>query len=267
MAISTTGLNFIILPTSMTGVNTSMLNVLPAMTTIKPLTVITTAAVNKPQYSGTPPLKPAKKFRDEQEEILRCKRRLDFASLGLKSLQRPQTATVMRRNERERNRVKLINHTFTKLRHHLPQVGTTSKGKNKKISKVDTLRHAIDYIRGLQDLIDDHDAISTAFNDLSPTCTTAPTNTSTVSFQSSQPSPTSISGTDSTGMAVNSPGSTCSSAGSSPEDHVVGELEPPLSPEDEDLLLGDFANWLNECQADHQTPQPPQETFMVSVFT
>jgi hypothetical protein len=63
--------------------------------------------------------------------------------------------SVARRNERERNRVKHINRTFTILRQHLP-----AKKANKKLSKVDTLRSAVTYIRQLQGMIDDHDTMA-----------------------------------------------------------------------------------------------------------
>ncbi|KAK3776438.1 hypothetical protein RRG08_023790 [Elysia crispata] len=80
-----------------------------------------------------------------------CRRRLDFndgASVLEISLEAP--VAVAKRNERERNRVKLINMTFQKLRQHLPLMGVGSKGKSRKLSKVQTLRSAIDYIRELQ---------------------------------------------------------------------------------------------------------------------
>ena len=78
--------------------------------------------------------------------------KVDFTDLAqLAALRRPRGPTMSRRNERERNRVRYLNFTFDVLRQHLPRKG--SKGKAKKMSKVDTLRGAIDYIRGLQDLL------------------------------------------------------------------------------------------------------------------
>ncbi len=70
------------------------------------------------------------------------------------------------RNERERNRVKLINHTFVRLQQHLPEHGGATSGKGgkktrRKLSKVDTLRGAIEYIRALQDLLGEDDCSST----------------------------------------------------------------------------------------------------------
>lgn len=58
-------------------------------------------------------------------------------------------STIARRNERERNRVKTINSTFAKLRQHLP-----CSAKNKKLSKVQILRSAIQYINQLQHILD-----------------------------------------------------------------------------------------------------------------
>ncbi|KAM8927301.1 achaete-scute homolog 1-like [Pelodytes ibericus] len=59
------------------------------------------------------------------------------------------SSTSERRNERERNRVKLVNMGFAKLRQHVPQ----AQGPNKKMSKVETLRSAVEYIRALQGLL------------------------------------------------------------------------------------------------------------------
>ncbi|KRF82640.1 uncharacterized protein Dvir_GJ15597, isoform B [Drosophila virilis] len=71
-----------------------------------------------------------------------------------------QLPSVARRNARERNRVKQVNNGFVNLRQHLPQtvINTLSnggRGASKKLSKVDTLRIAVEYIRGLQDMLDD----------------------------------------------------------------------------------------------------------------
>lgn len=96
--------------------------------------------------SLTIPVMPPKKFRTEQAEILRCKRRVDLShKLGYKT----HPTAVARRNERERNRVKHINSTFATLRQHIP-----CAAKNKKMSKVETLRSAIKYINHLQHILD-----------------------------------------------------------------------------------------------------------------
>ncbi|XP_033739777.1 achaete-scute homolog 1-like [Pecten maximus] len=59
---------------------------------------------------------------------------------------------VERRNARERRRVQAVNTAFLRLRKHVP-----SHTKQKRLSKVKTLRVAIDYIKQLQDMIVDHD--------------------------------------------------------------------------------------------------------------
>ncbi|RLW10128.1 hypothetical protein DV515_00002440, partial [Chloebia gouldiae] len=83
--------------------------------------------------------------------LLRCKRRLAFAALP--GTGAAAAAAVARRNERERNRVRLVNLGFAALRQHVPH-GAASK----KMSKVETLRSAVEYIRALQRLLDEHDA-------------------------------------------------------------------------------------------------------------
>ncbi|OCT88762.1 hypothetical protein XELAEV_18017391mg [Xenopus laevis] len=109
--------------------------------------------------------KPIKRQRSASPELMRCKRRLNFNGFGY-SLPQQQPAAVARRNERERNRVKLVNLGFATLREHVP-----NGAANKKMSKVETLRSAVEYIRALQQLLDEHDAVSAAFQSgvLSPT--------------------------------------------------------------------------------------------------
>lgn len=95
---------------------------------------------------------------------LRCKRKIQFMPYGA-SPQQP--ASVARRNARERNRVKQVNNGFATLRQHIPASlasaispqsgGGTGRGASKKLSKVETLRLAVEYIRSLQQLIDEHE--------------------------------------------------------------------------------------------------------------
>lgn len=85
----------------------------------------------------------------KEPEALRCKRRTDAQGLH-NILPRPQPAAVARRNERERNRVKMVNLGFETLREHVP-----NGKKNKKMSKVDTLRAAVEYIKQLQTVLQD----------------------------------------------------------------------------------------------------------------
>ncbi|KAG9339884.1 hypothetical protein JZ751_022197 [Albula glossodonta] len=97
------------------------------------------------------------KRQPSSPELLRCKRRLNLAGFGY-SLPPQQPRAVARRNERERNRVKLVNNGFATLRQHVPNGAT-----NKKMSKVETLRSAVEYIRALQQLLHEHDAVGTVF--------------------------------------------------------------------------------------------------------
>ncbi|XP_071941226.1 achaete-scute homolog 1a-like [Antedon mediterranea] len=91
-------------------------------------------------------------------EMVRCKRRLNYGGINY-TMSHQQTASVARRNERERNRVKLVNTGFDTLRQQLPNGLET-----KKMSKVETLRSAVDYIRQLQQLLDENDAVNAVFN-------------------------------------------------------------------------------------------------------
>ncbi|EDO38292.1 predicted protein [Nematostella vectensis] len=64
-----------------------------------------------------------------------------------------EPSAVARRNERERNRVRLVNDGFSSLRQHIPYFP-----EKKKLSKVETLRCAVAYIKHLQSLIEEYDA-------------------------------------------------------------------------------------------------------------
>lgn len=73
-----------------------------------------------------------------------------------------QTVSVQRRNARERNRVKQVNNGFSTLRQHIPQTVITAltkggRGASKKLSKVDTLKLAVEYIRSLKDMLDENE--------------------------------------------------------------------------------------------------------------
>ena len=59
---------------------------------------------------------------------------------------------VARRNARERRRVQAVNNAFIRLRRHVPY-----ENKHKRLSKVKTLRIAIDYINEMQAMVDDYD--------------------------------------------------------------------------------------------------------------
>ncbi|KAM7378113.1 hypothetical protein PAMA_013147 [Pampus argenteus] len=60
-----------------------------------------------------------------------------------------EPAFIRKRNERERHRVRCVNEGYARLREHLPH-----EFDDKRLSKVETLRAAIDYIKHLQSLLD-----------------------------------------------------------------------------------------------------------------
>ncbi|KAK2858876.1 hypothetical protein Q5P01_003496 [Channa striata] len=59
-----------------------------------------------------------------------------------------EPAFIRKRNERERHRVRCVNEGYARLREHLPR-----EFEDKRLSKVETLRAAIDYIKHLQSLL------------------------------------------------------------------------------------------------------------------
>uniref|UniRef100_A0A2C9GT05 BHLH domain-containing protein n=1 Tax=Anopheles christyi TaxID=43041 RepID=A0A2C9GT05_9DIPT len=84
-----------------------------------------------------------------------------YAYCGLPYATPQQSVSVQRRNARERNRVKQVNNGFANLRQHIPSTVVTAltngtRGANKKLSKVDTLRLAVEYIRSLQRMLDEN---------------------------------------------------------------------------------------------------------------
>ncbi|XP_054717530.1 achaete-scute homolog 1a-like [Uloborus diversus] len=107
-----------------------------------------------PKYRSSPNLK---LFSRPQEETPSAPPALipDRARGGFGGAAPPQSKTSLptamaRRNERERKRVRLVNHGFATLRQYLPQQGNSRK----KLSKMETLRSAIEYIKQLQFLLD-----------------------------------------------------------------------------------------------------------------
>ena len=102
----------------------------------------------------TPPETSLKrKYEDDDDfdeyDAERCKRKINFAAGYVVS---PQPVSISRRNARERNRVKQVNNGFAALRQHIP-----GAAKAKKISKVDTLKQAVEYIQNLQQLLEEND--------------------------------------------------------------------------------------------------------------
>lgn len=118
---------------------------------------------------------------------------------------KPVFTAVQRRNERERNRVKLINMTFATLREHLPS--GTKGNRSKKMSKVETLKAAIEYIRYLRQLVDEHDAVNAVLDSsvLTPVLTSANVMASSSlspATSMSSPNPSSCSDSSCEGISV-----------------------------------------------------------------
>jgi len=116
--------------------------------------------------AGKRPLAPAPErttvLVSNNNNDVRCKRKIQFMPYGAPP---QQPASVARRNARERNRVKQVNNGFATLRSHIPQsvcqalspqAPNTSRGASKKLSKVETLRLAVEYIRSLQEMLDEN---------------------------------------------------------------------------------------------------------------
>ncbi|XP_047246124.1 achaete-scute homolog 1a [Girardinichthys multiradiatus] len=187
-------------------INVSQQQLIPAACYFSAQSIQLSPSSSSSQCSGKS--KQPKRQRSSSPELLRCKRRLNFAGFGY-TLPQQQPHAVARRNERERNRVKLVNNGFATLREHVP-----NGAANKKMSKVETLRSAVEYIRALQQLLDEHDAVSAA-------------------FQSGVLSPSMSQGysADMNSMAGSPVSSYSSDEGS----------YDPLSPEEQELL--DFTNW------------------------
>ncbi|XP_076686454.1 uncharacterized protein LOC143378516 [Andrena cerasifolii] len=88
----------------------------------------------------------------------------------------PPPVAVARRNARERNRVKQVNNGFATLRQHIPSHIAAGYGdRGKKLSKVETLRMAVEYIRGLQRLLAEADGVEYDSNVGGTQCVPSPT--------------------------------------------------------------------------------------------
>ncbi|KAG7172635.1 achaete-scute homolog 1-like [Homarus americanus] len=134
------------------------------VTVPKAMTVITTTG--SPATLTPPKTGVKRKLSDPSPDPIKCKRRINF---GVGYVVSPAPVAVARRNARERNRVKQVNNGFATLRQHIP-----GAAKAKKISKVETLKQAVDYIRSLQELLDDHDSLMHHTNSLVMTSQPSP---------------------------------------------------------------------------------------------
>ncbi|XP_023382958.1 achaete-scute homolog 2 [Pteropus vampyrus] len=166
--------------------------------------------------------------RPMSPELLRCSRRRRPCAEDTGG----GTAAVARRNERERNRVKLVNLGFQALRQHVPHGGAS-----KKLSKVETLRSAVEYIRALQRLLAEHDAVRAALAGglLAPAVPSA----------GARGPPGTPVAAASPSCSSSSPGRGGSSEPGSPRSAYSSDdsgCEGALSPAERELL--DFSSWL-----------------------
>ena len=97
--------------------------------------------------------RPTDKCENDELSRKRSKKKGSCISASLAFQMEP--SAVARRNERERNRVRMVNDGFLCLRQHIPYFPD-----KKKLSKVETLRCAVAYIKHLQDLITEHDSMT-----------------------------------------------------------------------------------------------------------
>lgn len=186
---------------------------------------------------------------------LRCKRKIQFVPYGTPP---QQPASVARRNARERNRVKQVNNGFATLRQHIPasvaaafapQGNNTGRGASKKLSKVETLRLAVEYIRSLQQMIEDHEAdmMNATGSDNSSYYGSSPQQFST--YPLLLPTPACSEASASPTPSHSSEGSVSAASTYTPttlyHQQDAYESYDPKSPEDEELLDAIFS-WQQE---------------------
>lgn len=105
---------------------------------------------NTPPSDVQPPAKKLKVLQESNGVIV-------TKSVGKQPQKSTLPQAVARRNARERNRVKQVNNGFQTLRQHIPEevaeafeAAGNGRGTSKKLSKVETLRMAVEYIRSLE---------------------------------------------------------------------------------------------------------------------
>ncbi|KAL0268162.1 UNVERIFIED_CONTAM: hypothetical protein PYX00_010213 [Menopon gallinae] len=94
---------------------------------------------------------------DKGQYRKRRKAKADAMDLSSQREKQQASISIAKRNARERNRVKLVNQGFATLRSRIPDYISeiyTEEKKKKKVSKVETLRMALEYIRHLTDMLE-----------------------------------------------------------------------------------------------------------------
>ncbi|XP_076347949.1 achaete-scute homolog 1b-like [Tachypleus tridentatus] len=182
--------------------------------------------------------------------LLRCKKRINLSQLSY-SLPQSQPVAVARRNERERNRVRMVNMGFATLKQHVP-----NGAKNKKMSKVETLRAAVEYIKQLQELLSDQHSSVAALKErdillyngqIDENCypVSVPT-TNNLDATNAATNTTLYSTSNPETLAPESPTPSLGSDAASPNHSLGYDVCSPhssLSPEEEDLL--EFTSWFS----------------------
>lgn len=148
---------------------------------------------------------------------------------------RTKVSSMSRRNARERRRVKLINLGYETLRDHVP-----AGIENKKLSKVDTLRSAVDYIKQLQDLLSVTDQENNG-----------PISQRRVQCELKQecPSPVTSAGSSPLSSTVSSPTDSVHSMKPCITSQPLHLVEDVLK---EDKVFIDIAEWLCQTSRTHQ---------------
>ncbi|CAH1184219.1 unnamed protein product [Phyllotreta striolata] len=134
--------------------------------------------LRKPQHILPQP----KEFDKDDILLTNTARKKSSGKSSKESKTNAAPVAVARRNARERNRVKQVNNGFANLRQHIPNFiaaafeNSNGRGGNKKLSKVETLRMAVEYIRSLEDIL-------AMDNPEGTTSSSIPTNNITYTYQ------------------------------------------------------------------------------------
>lgn len=119
------------------------------------VTTTTMTAASAATNQSVRSAKLAKTLKPEIDTNILCR------ASGGKSKIFPLPVAVARRNARERNRVKQVNNGFAALRERIPdevaeafEAQGNGRGSVKKLSKVETLRMAVEYIRSLEKVLE-----------------------------------------------------------------------------------------------------------------